>query len=193
MSFLQFLPRRLRTNYKSIMTSDLVENKVLNETNLKAFQTLLNEAQPYSDDESVIQKTIQFLYRQNVTSFYKFLIKNKMNHVVLWTESKCIVMHLGLQGLVYISWNKEKRVYEVYLHKNIINRQTQEDKDKTQVHKSIDRIVSEVAGSEVVGSEVVGSEVVGSEVVGSEVVGSEVVGSEVAEQLSWSMIVKNQG
>ena len=78
MSFRQFLPRRLQSNYKSIMTSNLIQNKVLDETNLGLLQALLNEAQANCAEEGLIQRTVQFLYRQNTSSFYKFLVKNKM-------------------------------------------------------------------------------------------------------------------
>ena len=144
MSFRQFLPRRLQSNYKSIMTSNLIQNKVLDETNIGLLQALLNEAQAKCAEEGLIQRTVQFLYRQNTSSFYKFLVKNKMAHVVLWTESKCIVRHLGLQGLVYIRWNQEERIYEACLHKNVVNRQVQMAGDENREHASIDRIVAEV-------------------------------------------------
>lgn len=147
MSFSQFLPRRLQSNYRSIMNGNLVQSKVMDENSLRLLQALLNESQAQDQDESLIQKTVQFLYRQNTSSFYKFLTKNKLAYVVLWTESKCIVRHLGLQGLVYIRWNQDERMYEVFPHKNVLDRQSQTNQrpntDRKE-HTSVDRIVAEI-------------------------------------------------
>ncbi len=144
MSFGQLLPHRLHSNYKSILTSNLIKNKVIDQTNLGILQTLLNESQANTDEECIIQKTIQFMYRQNTSSFYKFLVKNKMAHVVLWTEPKCIIRHLGLQGQVYIQRNQEEKIYEACFHKNFLNRQFQSFKNDKSEHTSINRIVAEV-------------------------------------------------
>ena len=146
MSFRQLIPRRLQFNYDKIMKSNLVSTKIPDETNLGVLQSILNESKSNSDEENSIQRTIQFLYRQNASSFYKFLTKNKMSHVILWTESKCIVRHLGLQGIVYIRWNNEEKKYEVLPHKSIANRPVQNHEEKQTSHTSIDRIVSEVNG-----------------------------------------------
>lgn len=141
MTFSKFLPRSLQDNYRSLMSGNLVKNKVLDEKNLQQLQDILNNSQAQDQDQSLIQKTVQFLYRQNTFSFYKFLVKNKLEHVVLWTESKCIVRHLGLQGMVYIRWNKDERIYEVSLHKNILN-------GKTREHGAVKSIVSKVQKSQ---------------------------------------------
>lgn len=145
MSFRQFLPRRLLSNYRSIMNGNLVQNKDLDPSNLQLLQALLNESQASSPEEECIQKTVQFLYRSNTSSFYKFLVKNKLAYVVLWTESKCIVRHLGLQGLVYIRWNQDSRIYEVSLHKNVLAKRHQNNSVETAEHTAVDRIVEKIS------------------------------------------------
>ena len=159
MSFRQFLPRRLQQNYRSIMNGNLVQNKAMDDNNLRLLQALLNESQTQNQDEFLIQKTVQFLYRQNTSSFYKFLVKNRLAYVVLWTESKCIVRHLGLQGLVYIRWNQDKRLYEVHPHKNVLDRQSHrrqlpEQKEHTSVSKIASRVSCDLPEETTDGTEV---------------------------------------
>ena len=159
MSFRQFLPRRLQQNYRSIMNGNLVQNKAMDDNNLRLLQALLNESQAQNQDEFLIQKTVQFLYRQNTSSFYKFLVKNRLAYVVLWTESKCIVRHLGLQGLVYIRWNQDKRLYEVHPHKNVLDRQSHrrqlpEQKEHTSVSKIASRVSCDLPEETTDGTEV---------------------------------------
>lgn len=113
----KFLPPRLLNNHRAITSARVVQTKVVDDETISELRTLLNDAQAQTEEERTIQKTIQFLYRQNAPAFYKFLVKNKMAYAALWTESKCIVRHFGLQGLVYIRWNHETQQYDIYPHK----------------------------------------------------------------------------
>ena len=147
MSFRKFLPSRLLTIYRSIMSGSIVKGKVVDDEGLLSLKSLIMEAQAQGDDERTIQKTVQFLYRQNTSSFYKFLIKNKLAFLVLWTESKCMVRHFGLQGLVYIRWNDDEYVYDVFLNKKYGSGGNDRGEKLGEVeveHCAIDRIASKV-------------------------------------------------
>lgn len=99
-------------------------------------ESMLNEAQAQNGDEMAVQATIQSLYRHNPVMFYKFLVNNKLSHLVLWTEAKLIVKHYRLQGIVYVKWNFAGNSYEVLPHKN--HSPTDEE------HTLVDQIASSV-------------------------------------------------
>lgn len=117
MSFKNLLPPSLGSSYKNLSQGPLVQDHNLTEENIAEFQRLLNEAQP-TEQETTVRQTIQMLYRRSPQYFYQFLVKNQLARLVLWTESKCIVRHFGLQGLVYIRWDKETEQYVVMKHNN---------------------------------------------------------------------------
>ena len=115
------LPVKIIDFYKKIKNSDLILNKVLSEENIIDFQNNLNNAQPENDDELKMQVLIQYLYRANPINFIRFLTRSRLSHLILWTESKCIVKHFGIYGIVYIKWNENQYECQMhkYAHKNI--------------------------------------------------------------------------
>jgi len=133
--------QRVYDVYAEICNSDLILNKSINEKNIIEFQLLLNKSQP-ADGDLNNRLLIQYLYRKNPTNFCRFLIRSKLSHLILWTESKCIVRHFGLGGVVYIKWNDNK--YECSLHNNVNNnlenniREPQSSKQKTYVSNNRD-------------------------------------------------------
>jgi hypothetical protein len=113
------LPQQLFDTYLAIKNSNLICNKTLNESNIAEFQNKLNTSQPRTDAEFMTQSIIQYMYRKNPTNFCRFLVRSKLSHLILWTESKCIIGHFGLHGIVYVKWNDSS--YECSLHRNIMN------------------------------------------------------------------------
>jgi hypothetical protein len=109
-------PQQVYDSYKEIRDSEFIRNKVLSDKNIEGFQLSLNNSQPISEEESKIRSLIQYFYRKNPTNFCRFLVRSKLNHLILWTEAKCIVRHFGLRGIVYVKWNDNS--YECSLHRH---------------------------------------------------------------------------
>ena len=135
MSFGQVFPDRLAACYAAISAIGVDSIRDFGSSQFGSIKALLDDAQPKSEDEHKARITIQFLYRQNPSSFYKFLINNKLGCLVLWTEAKCIVRHLGLRGIVYIKWNGAQG-YTVLPHRKAAARQTAVEAQ----HSAVDRI-----------------------------------------------------
>lgn len=110
------LPERIIESYEKIKNSDLILNKVLSEENIIEFQNNLNYAQPENDDELKMQSLVQYMYKANPINFIKFLLRSRLHHLILWTESKCIVKYFGIYGIVYIKWDDNQ--YKCQMHKN---------------------------------------------------------------------------
>jgi hypothetical protein len=130
-------PQQVYDAYKAIKNSDLILNKSLSDENIEELQKHLNASQPKTDEEAMSRSLIQYLYRKNPTNFCRFLIRSRLSHLILWTEAKCIVLHFGLRGVVYVKWNDQE--YECSLHRNV-NNNTQDDIE----HPSIQRIYDTV-------------------------------------------------
>ena len=109
-------PQQVYDSYKEIRDSELIRNKVLSDKNIEEFQHSLNNSQPISEEESKTRSLIQYLYRKNPTNFCRFLVRSKLNHLILWTEAKCIMRHFGLRGIVCVKWNDN--LYECSLHRH---------------------------------------------------------------------------
>jgi hypothetical protein len=136
MSFGQVFPARLAACYAAIASIEVDGFRDFGSPQFESLKSLLDNAQPKSEDERKTRATIQFLYRQNPSSFYKFLVNNKLECLVLWTEARCIVRYLGLRGLVYVKWNNVSHSYDVLPHRKAAARQTAVDAP----HSSLDRI-----------------------------------------------------
>jgi len=112
-------PQRLYESYKAIRNSELIVNKTLNDTTISELKDHLNASLPVGEDETTTHSLVQFLYRKNPVNFCKFLLRSRLNHLMLWTEAKCIVRHFGLQGVVYVKWDDSQ--YECSKHRNFKN------------------------------------------------------------------------
>lgn len=110
-------PQHLYDSYKRIRSSNLITTRSLDVENINELQQNLNDAQPKNEDETTLRSLVQFFYRKNPINFCKFLVHSRLNHLILWTEAKCIVRHFGLQGFVYIKW--DDGVYQCSLHQNV--------------------------------------------------------------------------
>jgi len=107
-------PKKVYDCYKAILACDLITKKALDTKYVAEFQNFLNESQPSNDEEHTTRSLIQFLYRKNPNNFIKFLIRSHLNHLILWTEAKCIVRHFDLQGVLYVKWNEHQ--YDCNIH-----------------------------------------------------------------------------
>jgi hypothetical protein len=136
MSFAQVFPARLAACYAALASIGVDCFRDVGGPQFGSLKALLDEAQPKSEDEHRSRSTIQFLCRQNPSSFYKFLSNNKLECLVLWTEARCIVRHLGLRGVVYVKWNNGTQSYDVLPHRKSAARQNAGD----EPHSAVDRI-----------------------------------------------------
>lgn len=107
---MQYIPR-LRGVYNDIRQSEAYfplreEEPALTDESIKAFQRLLNEAQPINEEEAHVHAFVQHLYRKNSRNFNEFIMRSGLRHLALWTEAKYIVRHFGLQGIIYIKWDE---------------------------------------------------------------------------------------
>ena len=109
----------LKDSYFKIKNCRLLTEKTLTEQNINEFQDMLNEAQPYNNEEVADRRLIQFLYRKNPNNFCQYLARSGVSSFVLWTESKSIVTHFGLKGIVYVKWDENK--YACSLHRSVVN------------------------------------------------------------------------
>jgi hypothetical protein len=112
-------PQQVYDTYTAIRNSPLLQTKTLTDETIMGFQQSLNAAQPQSDEEAMSRSLIQYLYRKNPVNFCRFLERSRLNHLILWTEAKCIVSHFNLRGVVYVKWNDDH--YECSLHRNRSN------------------------------------------------------------------------
>lgn len=131
-------PQYVYNSYKEIRDSELIRNKVLTDDSIASFQHSLNKSQPISDDEVKMRSFIQYLYRKNPTNFCKFLSRSKLNHLILWTEAKCIVMYFGLRGIVYVKWNDSE--YECSLHRNATNNLHEQNQEHPSVRNVYNKL-----------------------------------------------------
>lgn len=109
-------PSRVYDKYMSMRNGTIMADKILSDDAIAEFQQSLNDAQPQTDEDAMSRSLIQYLYRKNPINFCRFLERSKLNHLVLWTEAKCIVSHFNLRGAVYIKWVDDH--YECSLHSN---------------------------------------------------------------------------
>ena len=73
MSFGQVFPDRLAACYATLITIGVDSIRDFGSAQFGSIKALLDDAQPKSQEEHRARATIQFLYRQNPSSFYKFL------------------------------------------------------------------------------------------------------------------------
>jgi hypothetical protein len=104
------VPKRLKTNYSKIR--DLL---IDSELDIQEFQQIINDSQPQTPEEELLRSMFQYIYRRDTSEFYKFLLKTKLYHMILWTEAKNISRHFKLNGRVYVHWNGEE--YECMPHR----------------------------------------------------------------------------
>jgi hypothetical protein len=116
-SIIVSFPDNVLNAYKVIKNSTLITNNLLTDESIKEFQDTLNQAQPINDIDKTMFETFRLLYRSTI-EFDRFIVKNKIKHLILWTESKSIVRHFNLYGLVYVKWNTDTNMYNCSLHKN---------------------------------------------------------------------------
>ena len=127
-------PDYLFSNYASAFESDLIKKKIFSQENIFAFEELLNAAQPTDERDSLLRACVRQMYFANPNGFMRFIMhsNSRLNALVMWTESKRIVHHFGIKGLVYVKWNGDK--YLVEMHRNVTGgNQNKDSVDETAI------------------------------------------------------------
>lgn len=93
---------RLRSCYKYLARSRVVNRRETDEEALEYFQRFCNDTIPKNAHEAEIRDTLRNMYYTNKTSFIQCI--NKDPHLVLLTEARAIVVHFGIHDLIYIQW-----------------------------------------------------------------------------------------
>jgi hypothetical protein len=109
------VPQRLYNCYKRLVSSNLVVERNANEATIKEFEAILNESQPQDNLEDSMQSTLKTLYYNDPVRFWRYLTNRKyrISAYILWTESKRIVKHFKLNGLVHVRWDRDTKKYVV--------------------------------------------------------------------------------
>ncbi len=106
---------RLKTVYKQLSNSRVVKNRETDDDALQHFGRLCNECLPCNEAEIEVKNLIKNLYKCNPTSFLSCIIDDP--YVVLLIDARNMVIHFGIQNVVYIRWDQTTNSYCV--EKNI--------------------------------------------------------------------------
>ena len=114
------MPNYVYEIYNQINTSDLVVNNNFSDSNIKLFESLINNAQPRNINDKNIRRTIYYLYKKQPVYFYKYLVRARLIHLILWTDAKCIINHFNLTNKLFIRWDNgykcnlfKKQIYNI--------------------------------------------------------------------------------
>jgi hypothetical protein len=120
------ISKRVYDIYKIINQSDLVLYKNVTNETLAEFEKLLNESQPNNENERAQRYMLKSLYFSNPINFMRYLCdsQNRINALILWTESKYIVKYFNLQNKVYLLWDSASSSYKVSKYLPITQRAT---------------------------------------------------------------------
>jgi hypothetical protein len=107
------LPKDLYLAYKNVSQCSLISKSIITADSIQEFQDALNKAQ--TDETKELRNFTRSLYYSNKIGFMRYIgdKRNRVDSLVLWTESKTIIKHFNLFGKVYISFNDETNLYSV--------------------------------------------------------------------------------
>lgn len=94
---------RLQACYKMLSRSRVVHKRETDGEALEYFQRFCNEALPKDESETLLRVVINNLYHNDKTSFNRCISKDQ--YLVLLTDARSIVVHFGVQNLIYIKWD----------------------------------------------------------------------------------------
>lgn len=129
--------------YRNIDACELVSTKNPTDENMTEFVNLLNQCVPSNPKEEAYRELTRSMYYANPAGFFKYIMasKNRVKALVLYTESKRMVMAFGLKGKIHIKWDETTNTYSVTRHipreKRTGYTSTQSNADKTQDEKTL--------------------------------------------------------
>lgn len=113
-------PQKLYHGYGLLCNTPLIKHGDMSPRSINTFETLLNEAQPAFEDKNMMAKyeMVRSLYFSNPTGYTTMINRGASSCTILWTEPKAIVRFFRLYGKIFISYNRNEKLYRVTLHRN---------------------------------------------------------------------------
>jgi len=112
------IPHNLQNAYYKLKKSKLVKENIIDSDSISYFESVLNSGLPKNDNDFIIFYFIKNLFYNDKSKFYNFINNSGFECLVLYTDNLCISNHFNLGSKVYISWNKDDKLYNI---KKIIN------------------------------------------------------------------------
>jgi len=107
------IPQSLHNAKIQLEKARLATKKEVDEDSMRHLESIINAAQPGTDEERTQQKLIKGMYNDDKNGFLRFVRGKSFEPILLWTESRAIINYLGLRNIVYIRWDNEARAYVV--------------------------------------------------------------------------------
>lgn len=102
---------RLQVVYDKMVNSRVVNKRETDDEALNHFQQLCNETLPKNIYEVEFRNAIKNMYYTNRTSFDACVTSTP--YLRLITEARSIVLHFGIDMIIYIKWIESQNQYEV--------------------------------------------------------------------------------
>lgn len=126
---------KLRRIYKSLLSSRVISQRESDPEALQYFEKCCNESLPINDHENDLRDLVRNLYYTDKTAFKSCTSKN--SHLILLTEARAVVVHFGVQNLIYIEWDKDNKQYHVVKNTRVDKFKTSHVHVATNQHKSV--------------------------------------------------------
>lgn len=97
---------RLKANYGHLERSRLAKHRETDSDSLGYFERVLNESLPQNEAENDLKDAMRDLYHADKTALSQCFVRAPA--YVLLTEARAIVLHFGIQDIIYIEWTGEK-------------------------------------------------------------------------------------
>lgn len=97
---------KLKANYGHLERSRLAKHRETDSDSLGYFERILNESLPQNEAENDLKDAMRDLYHADKTALCQCFVREPA--YVLLTEARAIVLHFGIQDIIYIEWTGEK-------------------------------------------------------------------------------------
>jgi hypothetical protein len=109
---------RLQSCYKYLERSRVVKHYATDEDALQYFEKFCNDALPAPGDHSErdFRNVFRDIYYKNKRNFHEVIAKVHP-YLILLTEARAIVMHFGVENVIYINWETDRYCVSVNTRK----------------------------------------------------------------------------
>lgn len=102
---------KLKINYNYLAKSRVVNRRETDPEALAYFQNFCNESIPKTESENMVRDLARDLFYADKTSFIR-CCRSSNSHYILLTDNRTIVMHFGIQDLIFIKWDGNKYIVQ---------------------------------------------------------------------------------